>query len=191
MGGKLAIMQPYFFPYLGYFSLIHAVDHWVVFDTPQYIRKGWVNRNRVLSTGANEWKYLQIPTNKAPRNTPINQIWIAPHVDWRTDIQRKLDYYDIHSAPYFRQITEFLNASFCFDSLCLCDQLVHFLRSTCRLIGITPARFDILSQLNLKLGHVAHAGQWALRISESLGADTYINPVGGREIFQPADCGIR
>ena len=45
---KLGIMQPYFFPYLGHFALIAAVDEWVVFDIPQYTRKSWINRNRVL-----------------------------------------------------------------------------------------------------------------------------------------------
>ena len=45
---KLGIMQPYFFPYIGYFSLIKYVDRFVFFDTPQYISHGWVNRNRIL-----------------------------------------------------------------------------------------------------------------------------------------------
>ena len=68
---KLGIMQPYFMPYLGYFQLMHAVDQWVVFDTPQYIRRGWVNHNRVLTRGKDEWKYIGIPVAKANRNTPI------------------------------------------------------------------------------------------------------------------------
>lgn len=46
---KLGIMQPYFFPYAGYFSLIDYSDKFVFFDTSQYIKKGWVNRNRILN----------------------------------------------------------------------------------------------------------------------------------------------
>ena len=45
---KLAVMQPYFFPYLGYFDLINQVDTWIVFDIVQFIRHGWINRNRIL-----------------------------------------------------------------------------------------------------------------------------------------------
>ena len=45
----LGIMQPYFFPYIGYFDLINRTDRWIVFDTAQYIRHGWINRNRILS----------------------------------------------------------------------------------------------------------------------------------------------
>jgi hypothetical protein len=46
---RIALMQPYFFPYLGYFSLIDYVDHWVVFDNVQFVKQSWVNRNRVLN----------------------------------------------------------------------------------------------------------------------------------------------
>jgi len=52
----LGIMQPYFFPYIGYFALMRVTEQWIVFDTPQYIRKGWINRNRVLSKGQGGWK---------------------------------------------------------------------------------------------------------------------------------------
>lgn len=45
---RLAIMQPYFFPYLGHFSLIAASDAWIVFDVRQYTPRTWMNRNRIL-----------------------------------------------------------------------------------------------------------------------------------------------
>ena len=77
---KLGIMQPYFFPYLGYFDLIHSVDKWVVFDTPQYIRHGWVNRNRILHPES-DWQYIIVPLKKHPRNTPIKEIEIADGIE--------------------------------------------------------------------------------------------------------------
>ena len=62
---KLAIMQPYFFPYIGYFQLISAVNKWVIFDNAQYIRHGWVNRNRILSPDLEqEWQYIGVPLQK-------------------------------------------------------------------------------------------------------------------------------
>ena len=62
---KLAIMQPYFFPYIGYFQLINAVDEWVIFDNIQYIRHGWINRNRILSPNLEkEWQYISLPLDK-------------------------------------------------------------------------------------------------------------------------------
>ena len=72
---KIAIMQPYLFPYIGYFSLIYNTDRFVFFDTPQYIRKGWINRNRIISSSG-EPIYFTVPTQKAARETAINQILI-------------------------------------------------------------------------------------------------------------------
>lgn len=55
-------MQPYFFPYIGYFHLIKSVDEFVIYDNIQYTKKGWINRNRILSNG--EDKILTIPIKK-------------------------------------------------------------------------------------------------------------------------------
>ena len=72
---KLGIMQPYFLPYIGYFSLIHYVDEFIFFDTPQYISHGWVNRNRILKQGGGT-NYIVVPIAKARRETPIKDIQI-------------------------------------------------------------------------------------------------------------------
>lgn len=48
---KIGIMQPYFFPYIGYFQLINAVDKYVVYDDVNYIKRGWANRNYILVNG--------------------------------------------------------------------------------------------------------------------------------------------
>ena len=63
---RLGIMQPYFFPYLGYFDLINSTDRWIVFDTVQYIRHGWINRNRILHPNEG-WQYIIVPIMKAKR----------------------------------------------------------------------------------------------------------------------------
>jgi hypothetical protein len=57
---KLGIMQPYFFPYLGYFSLIKHTDRFILFDTVQFIRHGWIERNRILKQNEG-WQYVQAP----------------------------------------------------------------------------------------------------------------------------------
>ena len=72
---KVAIMQPYFFPYLGYFSLIEASDLWVVFDDVQFIRHGWIDRNRVLDSNLNP-NYIRPSIIKSTRDTKINEVYI-------------------------------------------------------------------------------------------------------------------
>ena len=57
-----AIMQPYFFPYIGYFQLINSVDKFIVYDNIQFTKKGWINRNRILQNGKDE--YITIPLKK-------------------------------------------------------------------------------------------------------------------------------
>tara|TARA_R110002167_G_scaffold348055_1_gene559211 strand:+ start:834 stop:1505 length:672 start_codon:yes stop_codon:yes gene_type:complete len=66
---KIAVMQPYFFPYIGYFQLIEAVDYFVVFDDVNYIKRGWVNKNRILHNGNIE--SITLPVQKASQNRKI------------------------------------------------------------------------------------------------------------------------
>ena len=96
---KLGIMQPYFFPYIGYFSLINYCDRFIYFDTPQYIHHGWVNRNRILKQG-NDAAYITVPTKKAARDTPINKIIINNDLAWKEKIYGQLSYYK-RKAPYY------------------------------------------------------------------------------------------
>ena len=66
---RLGIMQPYFYPYLGYFSLIKHTDHWIVFDTVQYIEHGWINRNQIIHPSKPETMYFTVPLQKHSRES--------------------------------------------------------------------------------------------------------------------------
>ena len=103
---KLGIMQPKFFPWLGYFDLVNMVDEWIVFDTPQYERHRWMNRNRVLHPNTG-WQYITVPLRKHPRDIPTNQVEIAMETDWRGLILRQLQHYK-KKAPYYKQVVGFL-----------------------------------------------------------------------------------
>lgn len=83
---KLGIMQPYFLPYLGYFSLIKNTDYFIIFDTPQYIRRGWVNRNRILDAKGNPC-YITVPVVAADRNTSIMDTEINYQEKWMEKIK--------------------------------------------------------------------------------------------------------
>ena len=77
---KLGIMQPYFFPYLGHFALIAAVDEWIVFDITQYTRKSWVNRNRVLRPDGG-WQYVSIPLRDSSIHIKTSEAVVADQLD--------------------------------------------------------------------------------------------------------------
>ena len=72
---KLGIMQPYFFPYIGYWQLLNAVDEYVIFDDVNYINRGWINRNRILVNG--EPQYINLQLTGASQNKLINEIEVA------------------------------------------------------------------------------------------------------------------
>ena len=178
---KLAIMQPYFFPYVGYFSLMEYADRFVFFDTPQYISRGWVNRNRLMTT-AGDPVYMTVPIRKMPRETAINEIMIDDSQNWKEKIYGQLTAYK-KRAPYFKQTTELvrdiLDGS-AGDSLSKLNII-----STMRIakeIGIDCA-FDTFSEMDLAIGEVHAPDEWALEISKAMGAETYVNPPGGMEFF--------
>ncbi|RZA02799.1 MAG: glycine transferase [Sphingobacteriaceae bacterium] len=174
----LGIMQPYFLPYLGYFSLIKHTDKWIIFDPVQYIRHGWIERNRILKP-AEGWQYIAIPLQKHNRETLIKDIKIREE-DWRTKILNQLAHYK--KAPYYQSTIQVLTEGFTIktDSITLMN--AHILKCICQYLHIN-FNYEVFSEMNLNIDPVKNAGDWALNISKAYGANTYINPPGGVDIF--------
>ena len=98
---KIAIMQPYFFPYIGYFQLMHAVDKFVVYDDVNFIKKGWINRNQIL---VNKKPYLfTVPLKNASQNTLIKDLKLATTEKWKKKFLKTLEF-AYKKAPYFNNI---------------------------------------------------------------------------------------
>jgi len=178
---KLGIMQPYFFPYIGYFELIARTDRWVVFDVVQYNARSWMNRNRILhpTTG---WQYIGVPVQHAPKGTPISGILVQDREAALRRLLGQLEHYR-RRAPHFARVIELMRSAF---ARCASERLVELntatLAAVCEYLGL-PFNWSVCSEMALELGGVEHAGQWALSICRQLGADAYLNPPGGREIF--------
>lgn len=177
---KLGIMQPYFLPYIGYFELIYRSDAWVVFDTAQYIRHGWVNRNRILHPN-HGWQYVIVPVQKHAQTTPIKDVNIAEGRAWKERIVGQLQHYK-KRAPFFQPVLDIVRLCLETPEKSISVLNVRCLEIVCSYLGI-PFRYSYFSQLNLPLGPVQEPGDWALRISEALNASEYINPPGGAELF--------
>lgn len=177
---KLGIMQPYFFPYAGYFELIARTDRWIVFDTAQYIRHGWVNRNRILHPREG-WQYITVPLRHHARETSIKDIKICNHTPWRERILGQLAHYK-KRAPFFQETITLAEECLAGTENSLSRMNTANLAAVCRHLGI-PFRCDLFSEMNLDLGPVEGPGDWALRICQAVGADEYINPPGGESLF--------
>lgn len=176
----LGIMQPYFFPYLGYFDLINYSDRWIVFDTVQYINRGWMNRNRILHP-KDDWQYITAPVKKHSRDTLIKNIEISEDSKWRQRILGQIQHYR-KNAPYFRETYQLVEECLSAEARSFSRLNAAILEKVCFHLGI-PFEYEYFSEMELKLEPVDGPGDWTLRISEVMGAEEYVNPPGGQAIY--------
>lgn len=183
---KLGIMQPYFFPYLGYFDLINRTDRWVVFDVIKYTPRSWMNRNRIFHP-TKGWQYINVPVDKHAGQGRICDVTVIDAKAAHARIRGQLLHYRKVRAPYYTPVTELVDAVFAsLRGNLLRDLNLGTLLVVCDYLGIN-IDYDILSEMRLPLPEIDHAGQWALEIAGALGAREYINPPGGHEIFREED----
>ncbi len=172
---EIAIMQPYFLPYIGYFQLINAADIFVIYDNIKYTKKGWINRNRILVDGQDE--YISLPLKKDSDFLNINQRYLAD--SFATDKEALLR--KIHTcyrkAPYFEPAYAEFSAIVNYDQTNLFDFLHHSLVRICAYIGIkTP----IIVSSGISIDHELKKEQKVYALCKALEAQTYINPIGGK-----------
>ena len=178
---KLAIMQPYFFPYIGYWQLIHAADKFVLFDDAQYMRHGWVNRNRILKPSGG-WQYITVPLKKHSVTELIKNVQVQPLVEWSKLIIRQIAHYK-KKARYFDETNELMK-NILQNQVGLSIAEINFcsIKKICEHLDINK-EIILSSEQNFDYSNVGDAGEWALRIAEQMGADEYINPAAGQELF--------
>lgn len=180
---KLGIMQPYFFPYLGYFDLINRTDRWIVFDIVKYNPKSWMNRNRILHP-ITAWQYITVPVHRHEGEGAIKDVLVVDRDRARRRIVGQIEHYRAGRAPYFGAVRELVWAAFSSaPSASLCDLNIAGLRVVCEYLGI-PFNCSVLSQMSLELPAIEHPGAWALEVSSALQASAYVNLPGGRGIFR-------
>ena len=99
---KIAIMQPYFFPYLGYFQLIHAVDKFIIYDDINFIKQGWINRNYILANGIKH--LVSVPVKQISSNNQINKTFVSPFpIQWDLKLIN-LIFHAYKKAPFFEDV---------------------------------------------------------------------------------------
>lgn len=181
---KAGIMQPYFFPYLGHFSLISSVDKWLVFDITQYTPKTWMNRNRILhpQTG---WQYITVPLSNSSISIKTSDAIVLDLNKTQKTTLGKLSHYKKY-APYFSQVMDVVEDAF---NRSVDDSLVSLnisaLSATCQYLKI-PFIYERCSMLNITYPPTLNAGEWAPYICNALDVSEYVNPISGKHIFDPS-----
>lgn len=175
-GPVVAIMQPYFLPYIGYFQLIAACDVFVVYDNIKYTKKGWINRNRMLRNGADAM--FSLPLQGAPDHLDVDGRQLADTPDRHRWLAQLKGAYG--RAPHYAATLPLLERIAGIDE----DNLFRFLHgallATCAHLGIdTPIRIAS----TIPADHGLKSEERVLAICEALGASRYVNPIGGTELY--------
>ena len=173
-------MQPYFLPYIGYWQLLGAVDAFVVYDNIKYTKKGWINRNRFLLNGKEA--LFSLPLCKDSDSLDVNQRYLADSFDCEDLINRFHEAY--RKAPEHTAVMPVLEDIIRCPSSNLFDYIRYSIEKVCSYLELkTP----VIVSSSIDCDHSLKAAERVQAICKALGADTYINPVGGRELYAKAD----
>lgn len=156
-----------------------SVDEFVIFDQAQYIRRGWINRNRILNSHK-ETVYITVPVCKTSRETKIKDIKINNVINWEEKLFNQLLYYK--NAPNYIKVIQLLEDCFLYtdDSLSLFN--TNLLKKTTSLLGI-ETNITILSEKFPNITSADTADEWGIKVSKALNGTTYINAIGGRKFY--------
>lgn len=175
-------MQPYFFPYLGYFSLIMACDQWISLDYVQYIERGWVNRNRILHPNKPDCTYIIIPLKKHHQKTNIYEILIDNSQPYIERIIGQLTASYKKRAPHFTRVMEIVEDCLSAERIMLSKLNEICIKRVCIYLGI-DTEIRVFSQMTMNDDPVQGSINPILMISKALNADRYINAIGGMKLY--------
>ncbi len=178
---KVGMMQPYFFPYLGYYSLIKHTDLFILSDTVQFMRHGWIERNRVLKQNEG-WLYIQVPLLKAPTKTLIKDKVINNQQPWQQKILEQLKVYK-KIAPYYYKVIQCVETILNDHYNTIVELNQRALEITCDYLHI---QYDIqvFSKMGIEIESPNAPDEWSLNTCEAIGGVAqYWNPPGGQSFY--------
>ncbi len=175
---KVAIMQPYFLPYIGYFQLINAVDKFIIYDNIEFTKKGWINRNRILVNGKDE--FMSLPITKASDFLHVNQRYLASNfVKEKIKILRKIkECY--RKAPNFQMIFTLTEEIFNYENNNLFEFIFNSIKKICGYLGIST---ELITSSSLDINHNLKSEDKVISICNYLNATKYINSIGGQNLY--------
>lgn len=179
----LAVMQPYLFPYLGYFQLIEEADRFVLYDDVTYIKQGWINRNRILVNGSAH--LFTLPLRKASSFAPIDSIELDPlqFPAWREKFLRTLQQ-AYARAPQFTMAHALIANVLHTPAERLVDLLRTSIVSISEHMGI---RTTIIPTARPYANQVLHGQARIIDICKQEKASRYVNAVGGTDLYSRTD----
>ena len=176
---KLAIMQPYFFPYIGYFQLMNAVDEFVIYDNIEFTKKGWINRNRILANKKDI--FITIPLKKDSDHLDVRDRYLAD--SWSSErvkmMNRIKEYY--RKAPQLELVYPVIKKCILFEENNLFNFILNSLNQVKEYLEI---RTPLVISSNICIDHALKAEKKVIDICKARKADMYVNPIGGIQLYE-------
>lgn len=173
-----AIMQPYFFPYIGYFQLVDIVDKFVVYDNIEFSKRSWVNRNRYLSDGSD--KMFTLPLEKSSDYLNINQKQLAPSFQSEKEkIKRRIEA-AYKSAPHFSTVFPLFVECLDYPDYNLFNFVFNSISKVKTYLSIES---ELVISSSIEEPNELRGQDRVLAICQKLNTDHYINAIGGMELY--------
>ncbi|HEY3849807.1 MAG TPA: WbqC family protein [Steroidobacteraceae bacterium] len=173
---KVAIMQPYFLPYPGYFQLIAAVDAFVVYDNIKYVKSGWINRNRLCRNG--EAAKFSLPLKHASDSLDVRERELAAAFDPEKLLNQFRGAYG--QAPQFARVFAWLEEIVRHGERNLFRYLDHSIRAACDLLAVGT---EIRISSDIAIDHTLKKQDKVIALCRAAGARTYVNAIGGTDLY--------
>jgi len=175
---KIGIMQPYFFPYIGYFQLMNAVDEFVVYDNIEFTKKGWINRNRILVDGQDSFITLTLKKDSDyldVRDRYLADSWTSARMKILNRIKESY-----RKAPQFEAVYPLIEKCILYDEYNLFKYILNSLNIVKAYIEIdTP----LVISSTITIDDTLKADKKVIAICKERNADTYVNPIGGIKLY--------
>jgi len=173
----VGVMQPYFFPYIGYWQLMNAVDKYVIYDDVNYIKRGWINRNRILLNG--EVKYINVPLLGVSQNKLINEIQVNPEKNELTKALRVIES-AYKNAPYFETVYPLIEKVIYCRKEIVSDFIMESFKVICSYLDI---KTELIMSSDINKDCSLRGEDKIIDICKVLGATDYYNAIGGQELY--------
>ena len=180
-------MQPYFFPYIGYWQLINAVDKFVIYDDVNYIKRGWINRNNILVNGHS--KLINVRMSKVSQNKLINEIEVTHDLSYNEDLLQTINR-SYSKAPFFENVFPLVERVINQHEKKLAKYLEFSIREVCKYLSIHT---EIIISSEISKSNELKGQDKIIEICKLLSSDQYMNVIGGQSLYSSPDfqlCGI-
>jgi hypothetical protein len=174
----LAIMQPYFFPYIGYWQLINAVDTLVLYDNIQFSKSGWFHRNNILLNGKKT--LFTIPLKKDSDSLNVIDRFISDEALKQINKIIGQIQNSYTKAPYFKEVFPLVKNIFLYDERNLFRYIHNSIVEVCSYLDINT---QIIISSTVSINHSLKSQEKVIALNKAMGSIKYINPIGGTELY--------